>query len=162
MTSIYSFAKAPRFEEGAVVRTRRRTLTDGDFALLISASWEDGPLHTDEVYARGTTFGRRILGGPCLVAVTAGLSSELLHVMWEFSGLEIVAALGIDEVRYVAPVFPGDTVCIEMTIASLRPSPGGSRLVGTISDRMLNQDDQVVLTMARSYLLKPIGPEDPA
>jgi acyl dehydratase len=144
------------FAAGLTVRTRRRTLTDGDFAMLINATWEDAPLHTDDVYAATTKPGRRILGGPCLLAVAAGLSTETMYAMWGRAGLECITALGIDTIRYHAPVFPNDTVQLEMHIAELEPTPHGSALVCLIRDRVVNQDEQVTMTMERRYLLKRI------
>lgn len=144
----------PPFEAGIVVRTRRRTLTDGDFAMLVNATWEDHPMHTDDLYAAGTKVGKRILGGPCLLAVAAGLSTELLYAMWGKAGLDCVTALGIDTLRYWAPVSPGDTVQLEMHVAALEPTPGGSKLVCLLRDRVLKQGDEVTMSMERRYLLE--------
>lgn len=144
----------PPFEPGIVVRTRRRTLTDGDFAMLINATWEDHSMHTDDEFASASPSGRRVLGGPCLLAVAAGLSTELLYAMWGRAGLECITALGIDTLRYWAPVHPGDTVQLEMHIAALEPTPGGSALTCLIKDRVLKQGDVVTMSMERRYLLK--------
>ena len=144
----------PAFEPGIVVRTRRRTLTEGDFAMLINASWEDHPMHTDALYAAEQKVGRRVLGGPCLLAVAAGLSTETLYAMWGRAGLECVTALGIDTLRYWSPVFPDDTVQLEMHVAALEPTPGGSALVCLLRDRVLKQGDEVCMTMERRYLLR--------
>lgn len=40
-----------------------RTLTDGEVALFIGATWEVNPLHTDDSFAAQTRFGRRIVPG---------------------------------------------------------------------------------------------------
>ena len=55
---------------------------------------------------------------------------------------------GIDELRWLAPVFPGDTLRLSMDILAARPMasrPG----VGLVQSRwqMFNQHDQAVLTM---------------
>lgn len=145
------------FAAGARLRTPARTLTEGDFSAIVNATWENGPLHTDDVYMAGTGFGRRILGGPCLLAVAAGLSSATMYASWAAAGLDCHAALGIDEVRYEGPVYPGDTIRVEIEVTGLGPTPGGSALVGRVHDVVRNQDDRMVLQMRRSYLLKPLG-----
>ncbi|WP_165970278.1 MaoC/PaaZ C-terminal domain-containing protein [Actinomadura sp. 6K520] len=145
------------FAAGATLRTPGRTLTSGDFAAIINATWENGPLHTDDVYMSGTGFGRRILGGPCLLAIAAGLSSPTMYASWAAAGLDCHAALGIDEVRYEAPVFENDTITVDVEVHTLEPTPGGSAFVGRVRDVVRKQDGTAVLTMRRGYLLKPIA-----
>lgn len=145
------------FAAGAALRTPGRTLTSGDFAAIINATWENGPLHTDDEYMAATGFGRRILGGPCLLAIAAGLSSPTMYASWAAAGLDCHAALGIDEVRYEAPVFENDTITVHIEVQTLEPTPGGSGLVGRVRDVVRKQDGTAVLTMRRGYLLKPIA-----
>ncbi|MEV0592766.1 MaoC family dehydratase [Nonomuraea cavernae] len=144
------------FAKGARLRTPGRTLSDGDFSAIINATWENGPLHTDDRYMAGTSFGRRILGGPCLVAITAGLTSTTMYASWAAAGVDCHAALGIDEVRYLAPVYVGDTITVEIEVTRFEPTPGGSALFGEVQDVLRNQDGTAVLRMRRGYLLKPI------
>jgi len=144
------------FAEGVLLRTPARTLTEGDFTAIINASWESGPLHTDAEYAKGTSFGRVILGGPCLIAVAAGLTSTTMYAAWFAAGVDCTAALGIDQVRYVAPVFTGDTIHVEITVVEMHPTRGGDRYYGRVDDRVLNQHGDPVLTMSRSYLLSSL------
>ncbi len=144
------------FAAGEVLRTPARTLTEAEFSAIINASWENGPLHTDAEYMRGTVFGRPILGGPCLVAVTAGLTSTTMYAAWNAAGLDCYAALGIDEIRYDAPVFAGDTIRVEIEVAEFHETPNGTAWFGKVHDTVLNQRDETVLRMKRSYLLKPL------
>jgi acyl dehydratase len=148
-----SFIQGP-FAPGMMMRTPRRTITDGDFSAIVNVTWESGPLHTDDVYMRDSPFRQRILGGPCLIAMAAGLTSATMYASWDAAGLDCHAALGIDEIRYVAPVFTNDTIHVEIVVLELRPTPGGSGLVGVVGDTVRKQDDRIVMTMKRSYLLK--------
>ena len=146
------------YQEGIVLRSRRRTITEGDFSALINVTWENAPMHTDQSHAESTEYGTRMLGGPCIIALTAGLSTETLFLSWARAKLDIVTALGIDNVRYRSPLKPNDTIEIEMHIKALRPSgsrPG--RLVTTLHDRVLADGDRLVMEMDRSYLLKPMA-----
>ncbi len=147
---------AAPFALGTVLRTPRRTLTEGDFAAIINVTWENGPLHTDDIYMGETVFGRRILGGPCLIAIAAGLTSSTMYASWNAAGLDCYAALGIDEIRYAAPVFVGDTVSVDIEVLELSSTPGGSAQVGIVGDTVRKQHGEVVMTMERSYLLKPL------
>ena len=146
------------YQEGIVLRSRRRTITEGDFSALINVTWENAPMHTDQSHAESTEYGTGMLGGPCIIALTAGLSTETLFLSWARAKLDIVTALGIDNVRYRSPLKPNDTIEIEMHIKALRPSgsrPG--RLVTTLHDRVLADGDRLVMEMHRSYLLKPMA-----
>ena len=105
-----------------------------------------------------TIFGGRILSGPCLIALIAGLSSEPMYAMWRRSRLNCIAGLGIDNVRYTAPFHPDDTLTLEIEVVELRETrtkPG--RLVGRVKDRAFKQDGQTVLEMERTYLLEKVG-----
>ena len=146
------------FKVGNRVRSRSRTVTEGDFSAIVNISWENGPLHTDEEYMKSTPFGRRILGGPCLIALIAGLSTQPMYAMWRRSSLNCIAGLGIDSVRYNAPFHPDDTLTVEIEVVELRETttrPG--RLVGRVKDRAFKQDGQTVLEMERTYLLERVG-----
>ncbi len=146
------------FKVGNRVRSQSRTVTEGDFSAIVNISWENGPLHTDEEYMKSTPFGRRILGGPCLIALIAGLSTHPMYAMWRRSSLNCIAGLGIDNVRYTAPFHPDDTLTVEIEVVELRETrtrPG--RLVGRVKDRAFKQDGQTVLEMERTYLLERVG-----
>lgn len=151
-------ARIGPYKEGIVLRSRRRTITEGDFSTLINVTWENAPMHTDQTHAESTEYGTRMLGGPCIIALTAGLSTETLFLSWALAKLDIVTALGIDNVRYRSPLKPNDTIEIEMHIKALRPS--GSRpgaLVTTLHDRVLADGERLILEMDRTYLLKPLA-----
>ena len=143
------------FKVGCKARSMSRTITEGDFSAVVYISWENGPLHTDEEYMKTTPFGRRILGGPCLIALIAGLSTQPLYAMWRQARLNCIAGLGIDNVRYIAPFYPDDTLTVEIEVVELRDTrsrPG--RLVGRIKDKAVNQRGHTVLEMERTYLLE--------
>lgn len=146
----------PAFAEGIHLLTPSRTITEADFAAIINVTWENGPLHTDAEYMKGTVFGRPILGGPCLIGIAAGLTSNSMYASWNAAGLDCYAALGIDEIRYDAPLFAGDTIHADVLVAEFHPTKNGSAFFCEVHDTLLNQDDQVILRMKRSYLLKPL------
>jgi acyl dehydratase len=136
--------------------TQGRTVTSGDFAAIVNASWEFSTMHTDAEYARNTVYGKPILGGPCLIAMTAGLTVHDLYVSWRAAGYDVYAALGIDDVRYRTPVVVDDTIHADVGVAEFRPTPNGSAMFTRLDDVLLNQRGDVVLTMHRKYLLKGI------
>ena len=144
----------PPFALGVRIVTQGRTITSGDFAAIVNASWEFGPLHSDTEVAEHSVYGKPILGGPCLIAMGAGLSAHDLYYSWRAGGYDCYAALGIDEIRYVTPVVVDDTIHMEVEVAEFTPTPHGSAMLCRLNDVMKNQRGDVVLTMHRRYLLK--------
>ena len=143
------------YRVGNRVRTQGRTLTESEFTMLVNLTWENGPLHTDDEYMSTTPYGKRMLGGPCLMALMAGLVTPPLRAMLGRARLSTVAALGVDNVRYHAPFHVGDTLTVEIEVLELRESksrPG--QLVGKIRETAVKQDGQVVLTMEPAYLYR--------
>src|SRR5690606_6643472 len=103
-----------RFEDfsvGDVVRTRGRTVDVGDFTTFSGLTGDHYPLHTDQQYAEGTSFGRRIAHGPLTFALAVGLVG-----MSGFYGDAVVALLGVDGLRAKKPVFDGDTIRVVATV----------------------------------------------
>lgn len=143
------------FKVGHKVKTQGRTITESDFCGIVNLTWENGPLHTDDEYMKTTRFGRRILGGPCIIALMAGLVTTPLHSMMGRAHLNTIAALGLDNVRYLGPLQVGDTLSVEIEVLDLRETrskPG--RLVGRIKEHAVKQDSQPVLEMEAIYLFE--------
>ena len=85
----------------------RRTLTEGDMAMFIGATWDVNPLHTDETYARQSRFGRRIVPGLLVASLLTHLGG-----LWGFMATRM-------DFRFLAPVFPGETITAEGTVLEL-------------------------------------------
>ena len=107
----------------------RRTLTEGDIAIFIGATWDVNPLHTDDVYAEGTEFGRRIVPG----LLTASLLTHL-GGLWAFMATHM-------DLTFTAPVFIGDTITAEAEIVEHEPKRDWVRL----QCRCFNTDGDEVL-----------------
>ena len=84
-----------------------------DFA----ASWDPQPFHVDPESARDTFFGTLVASGVHTFAITMRLGVGC-RVLTGNS----VAGLGIDKMRFVAPVLPDSTLFASFTVAGLRPS----------------------------------------
>jgi acyl dehydratase len=93
----------------------RRTLSAADVMAFAGVTGDFNPLHTDAVFAREEgLFGARIVHGPLLLAMCFGLPSA--RDDWK-----ILALLDCRR-RFVAPVFPGDTVHCRYTVEAVRAS----------------------------------------
>jgi acyl dehydratase len=81
--------------------------TRPDQALIYRLSGDRNPLHADPGFAKAAGFERPILHGLCTYGVTARA------VLQSFCGFDPTAIIGHD-VRFSAPVFPGETIVTRM------------------------------------------------
>ncbi|MCW5861436.1 MAG: hypothetical protein KIS63_24295 [Caldilineales bacterium] len=88
-----------RIPEAPVVGAKAaftRTLTEGDVALFIGATWDVNPYHTDDSFVQATPFGRRIAPGLLTFSLLTHLGG-----LWAFLATEMQA-------EFLAPVYVGD------------------------------------------------------
>jgi len=116
--------------------TFTKTVGESDVYLFAGVSGDLGPNHVDEEYMRKTRYGRRIAHGVLLIGYMSTCSTKLI----ESAGNEPMVSYGYDHVRFVRPVFIGDTVTVTYTVAERDDQRGEIR-----SDVVArNQDDEVV------------------
>ncbi|GIK16033.1 MAG: dehydratase [Planctomycetota bacterium] len=88
-----------------------KTITEHDVFAFADASGDFNPLHIDEEYARRSAFGRRIAHG----ILTAGIISTVLGS--EIPGLGTIFVQL--EIRFLKPVFIGDTVTARAVVMEI-------------------------------------------
>jgi 3-hydroxybutyryl-CoA dehydratase len=136
------------FQPGAAVTSRGRTITESDVMLFAGLTGDFVELHTNEEYARTTKFGRRIAHGALVFSVAMGLATRM-----NMLDDTILAFAGVDRLRFISPVFLGDTVHIVKRVME-RKDVG--REAGTVvfETRVLNQKDELVLVFLDKLLVK--------
>ena len=137
------------FKVGEVIETSARTINPADVTLFAGLSGDYNPLHTDEEFAKTTPFGARIAHGILTLAISNG--QQNLSGWFEGTAL---ALLGLDRVRFTAPVRFGDTVHTELTVREARPASKPGRGVVGFDAVVRNQRGEVVLTYEISVLLR--------
>ena len=127
------------FELGRVIESARRTVTEADIVAFAGLSGDFNPLHTDDVYARRTPFRGRIAHGLLVQSIASGLANQT----GVFDGT--IAALAEMVIRYRAPVRPGDTIRIRLTVTSKESEPSPRRGWVRFETLVSNQTDEVVI-----------------
>ena len=90
------------FELGYQLRTIRRTITEGESAAFNSLVVDLHPYVSDEIFAREEgLFGRRIVAGAFVFS--AGIGLVATNWLQAFS-------YGYDKLRFIKPVFIGDSI----------------------------------------------------
>lgn len=130
-----------------------RTISEGDFSLLVNLNWTIGSIHADSEHMKSTSFGERILPGVCVLSTTIGLAntSNVRRFMHE-KGFRLIALLGFEDVRFTGPVYPGDTITVESEILDARPSSNPKRCVARLRDVTSKQTGEQVLEAVRTEL----------
>jgi acyl dehydratase len=127
------------FVVGEINESPARTVTETDIVVYSWISGDSNPMHTDAEYAGRSPLGRRIAHGTLGMSIVTGLSAR----MGDFDGTAI-AALGVDEWQFLAPIFIGDTVRLRTTIQDARITSKSDRGVVIRLMELVNQDDTVV------------------
>lgn len=130
------------FEVGQRWVSRGRTVTEADIVNFAGLSADFFPLHIDEEYAARSRFGRRVAHGLLVLSMATGMVPA--------DPEKVQALYGLDHVRFLRPVFIGDTIHIEMEVAETRPREDGSGVV-SFRQTMINQQGDPV--MANIYRL---------
>jgi acyl dehydratase len=136
------------FEEGETFTTAARTVTEGAVDLFAGLSGDFNPLHTDEEQARQTPMKGRIAHGMLVLSVATGLANQL----GLFEGTTL-ALLGMDKIKWTAPVRPGDTVHVELTIRRKKESSKPDRGVLMTEATVRNQRTEAVMTAEWTTLM---------
>ncbi|MBT8492974.1 MAG: MaoC family dehydratase [Deltaproteobacteria bacterium] len=132
-----------------------RTIHGGDLSMYIALTGDARPLASSTELARSLGFKREVV-------------PELLgfHVVFGKTVRDIsrnaIANLGYADVRFLAPVYPGDTLRAESEVIGVRESSKGESGVVWVRTRGFNQSGTEVLSYCRWVLVNKRDPDRPA
>ncbi|MFN4309164.1 MAG: MaoC family dehydratase [Ferrovibrio sp.] len=130
------------FAVGQVLDFPPRTVSEEEI-IAFARDYDPQPFHLDREAAKQSLFGGLCASG----WHTAGLMMRMLvdHMIGKYASM---GSPGVDQLRWVKPVFPGDTLQLRGEILEVRPSQSKpDRGVITSRYEMRNQKGEVVLTM---------------
>ncbi|MBK6566499.1 MAG: phenylacetic acid degradation bifunctional protein PaaZ [Saprospiraceae bacterium] len=107
---VHPFKK--HFEElliGETLITHKRTITESDIVNFANVSWDHFYAHTDETSLEGTPFTQRVAHGYFILSAAAGLFVDAAKG-------PVMLNYGLDECRFVKPVYPGMTIGVRLTV----------------------------------------------
>ncbi|MBY9061446.1 MaoC family dehydratase [Sphingomonas yunnanensis] len=127
-----------------------------DEVIEFARKYDPQPFHLSDEAAAATHFGRLSASGWHSCAMVMAMLVEQLRAV-EQAGL---GSPGIDELRWLTPVYPGDTLRCETEVIEKRVSRSRPEL-GIYKSRLIafNQHDVAVLTMVSNALIatRPAG-----
>ncbi|MEM9683566.1 MAG: MaoC/PaaZ C-terminal domain-containing protein [Pseudomonadota bacterium] len=135
--------------EGEVVETRGATITESqiiDFAML----YDPQPMHIDKQFADAGPFGGLIASGFQTLSVSFRLFYDLAYLTHSN-----IVGVGLDEVRWTAPVRAGDTLRCFVEVLALSESRSKSdRGSMTFKLTTRNQDGLDIMSFRSTCILK--------
>ncbi len=137
------------YEVGERRTTPGRTITEADIGAFAGLTGDWHPLHTDTTYAEESSYGQRIAHGMLVLSIGSALVTRLGQ--YEAMPQSFIAFYGMEEVKFLAPVFIGDTIHLETEISALEPKDEARGIVES-QNFILNQDDDVVCTYITKIL----------
>jgi acyl dehydratase len=135
------------YQLGSVRLTHGRTITETDFVVHAGHTGDFFPHHLDAEFMKTTPFGQRIAHGTMIFAIGVGLTATLIN--------PVAFSYGYDRLRFIRPVFIGDTIRTRVTITAKEDDP--RRLEqGRVIERceVLNQRDEIVLAADHILLVE--------
>ncbi len=93
-----------------------KTVSESDVYLFAGITGDFDQNHTDEEFCKTTSFGHRIAHGALILGYTSAASTRILH---DFD--RPMVSLGYDRVRFLKPVYFGDTITVDYEIAEVVP-----------------------------------------
>jgi acyl dehydratase len=130
-----------QFYEGQAFVSDKHTVTM-DEMLDFAGKYDPQRIHTDPDFARQGMYGDLIGSGLMTLSLGWGLFVRM-NVLGEESG----GGIAMNDIRFLAPVFPGDTLCTEATMVETRPSGSRPQLgLITFTLTVKNQEERPVLT----------------
>lgn len=138
------------YQVGETFTTAPGTLDEATI-IAFAKDYDPQPIHTDPAYAaEHGPFGRVIASGFQTLAFSFRLYLDFGH--FEGTGL---AGPGMDEVRWLKPVFAGDRLTTHVTVLEARPSQSKpDRGFLRLGVEATNQDGVTVLTYQSMTMLK--------
>ena len=106
------------FEDYAIGYTRRtfgRTITEADVVIHAGQSGDFFPHHMDAEWCARQEFKQRIAYGTLVLSVGIGMTATTINPR--------SMSYGYDRVRFIRPVFIGDTITVAAKIAEKRDHP---------------------------------------
>jgi 3-hydroxybutyryl-CoA dehydratase len=120
--------------------TFAKTVGESDVYLFAGITGDLAVNHVNEQYMARSKYGRRIAHGALLIGFMSTCSTMIIDQCGGTGGDETPVSLGYDRVRFLGPVFIGDTVTLTYTVREVDPQKRQSN-----SDiQVLNQHDELV------------------
>ena len=142
------------YQVGSTRQTRGRTLTETDIVLHAGQSGDFYPHHMDAEWCKEQEFRQRIAHGTLVFTLAVGLTAGEVNPG--------AFTYGYDRLRFVKPVFIGDTIRVRLTVKDKRDHPK-SLTHGMVTEfcEVFNQRGETVLVCEHLLMVRRKAPAHP-
>ena len=123
--------------------------------LEFAGKYDPQPFHLSDEAAAKTLFGSLCASG----WHTCSMAMRMIVDDMAGSGKGGLGSPGINELRWIKPVFPGDTLRVESTIIDLKESSSRPE-IGTVymQNKVFNQNDELVMSNKPMVMFRKRNP----
>ncbi|MCY3977881.1 MAG: MaoC family dehydratase [Chloroflexi bacterium] len=135
------------YDIGASRETIGRTITETDIVLHAGQTGDFFPHHMDAEWVKTQEFKERIAHGTLILSIGIGMTANEIN--------PVAFSYGYDRIRFIRPVFIGDTITVKATISEKRDYPKRPELGYVIEQvEIFNQHGAIVLACQHLYLVQ--------
>jgi acyl dehydratase len=135
------------YEIGQVHHSHGRTITEADIVLHAGQTGDFYPHHTDAEFCKQQPFKERIAHGTLILSVAVGMLAGEIN--------DVAMSYGYDGIRFIRPVFIGDTITAHATIAEKREYKKNPEEFGLVDEKVevTNHKGELVMALTHIYLV---------
>ncbi|PKO53823.1 MAG: hypothetical protein CVU27_00645 [Betaproteobacteria bacterium HGW-Betaproteobacteria-20] len=130
-----------------------RTITAGDCALYIALTGSRNPLHCSEPFAQSLGYKTTPVDDLLVFHIAFGKTVPDISV-------NAIANLGYADVRFIQPVFAGDTLSTSSRVIGLKENSSGKSGVVWVKSTTVNQNNEPVLSWVRWVMVHKTRPQE--
>ena len=133
------------FELNSVRQTKGRTVTETDIVIHAGQSGDFFPHHMDEEWCKSQPFKKRIAHGTLIFTISVGLTADFVN--------EVSMTYGYERLRFIKPVFIGDTIKVNITIKDKKDHKKPALGLVTELVETFNQNEELVMVCEHILLV---------
>jgi acyl dehydratase len=135
------------YQTGATLGTGGRTITEADIVIHAGQTGDFYPHHMDAEWCKTQAFGRRMAHGTLVFSVAVGMTAGAINPR--------AMSYGYDRLRFIKPVFIGDTIRVAVEVEEKRDDPKrpGHGIV-VEACQVFNQSSELVLICKHLLLVE--------
>jgi len=135
------------YEVGSSRTSTGRTITEADIVTHAGQTGDFYPHHMDAEWCKTQPFGARMAHGTLVLSVSVGMLAGEIN--------ESAMSYGYDKVRFIAPVFIGDTITSKAEIIAKREHAKKPAEFGMVDEQVtvINQKGETVIAFVHLYLV---------
>lgn len=135
------------YEVGSTRTSAGRTITETDIVVHAGQTGDFYPHHMDAEWCKTQPFGARMAHGTLVLSVSVGMLAGEIN--------ESAMSYGYDKVRFISPVYIGDTITSKAQIIAKREHAKKPEEFGMIDEQVsvMNHRGETVIAFMHLYLV---------